>query len=823
MKLSRREFLVTSGMVISQSAFRDPQVIVTGPEQDVRSLARRTKYLEEMKKILPYAHPWEQWLERTGELPPDFESMPSNPFLPNPLVVKGLEGGRPVLNRSAWDDQRNWMRAQLEYWVFGKMPPPPRNLRAKILDSRQEGDVTVQDIRLEFGPEHKGTLRLQILIPPGQGPFPAFVTTHSRRRPWVNVALRRGYIGCISYAADTIYVDRDDSEKWVELYPDYDFARISRWAWGLMRAVDYLFTLPIVDHKHIATSGHSRNSKLSILAAAFDDRFTAVIPSRGNTLDTIPARYCTGMFANETLEAITRHNWFHPRLRFFVGREHKLPVDTHMLLALVAPRGLLISHAYTEGQANPWGIEQAYRPVREVYRFLGAEDKLGLYQQPGTHPSSPEDFERYLDFVDTAFGRNQYPRFEKFVNGYTFEKWQQESTVHIDVKEFPIREIGDFLSRGSNRPIGSLEQWDTKVEEIRKGIKWILGDRPPGVPFPCREVFWGPAHLRGRTSEGYLGVMLRRPSSREGTRSSTISFGDDLTARLYYPRRPRREQKTAEISERSQSETGRTGSSSPAFFDSHSRMPAIIWLHQHSYAVGYSRNEQWIFDQLVEQGFVVATFDQIGFGSRVEQVMRFYRRYPTWSLLGKMVEDTRAAIDMLAALEFVDASRIYLLGSSLGAKIGLFTAALDERVAGVAAVCGFAPLRLDSAAKGTEGMRHYSHLHGLLPRLGFFVGNENRLPVDYDEILAAIAPRPLHIVAPTLDRYAPVDDVVKAVEAARQCYALFDRENALTIDTPLGFHGLVDEWNRQKKLVEWVGKRARGSKVFESTGQPKPP
>ena len=68
----------------------------------------------------------------------------------------------------------------------------------------------------------------------------------------------------------------------------------------------------------------------------------AVIASSGNTGECDPWRYTTDPFANETIEQITGRfpGWFHPRLRFFAGREHKLPVDQNMLMALVAPRAL---------------------------------------------------------------------------------------------------------------------------------------------------------------------------------------------------------------------------------------------------------------------------------------------------------------------------------------------------------------------------------------------------------------------------------------------------------------------------------------------------
>jgi pimeloyl-ACP methyl ester carboxylesterase len=199
----------------------------------------------------------------------------------------------------------------------------------------------------------------------------------------------------------------------------------------------------------------------------------------------------------------------------------------------------------------------------------------------------------------------------------------------------------------------------------------------------------------------------------------------------------------------------------------------------------------------------VFAFDQLGFGTRVRDFRRFYERYPRWSLMGKMIADTRAAIDALAALEEIDSSRIYLLGYALGAKAGLLTAALDERVKATAAVCGLDPLRLATPDRGTEGIRHYSHLHGLMPRLGFFVGNEARVPFDYDEALALVAPRPVLIVAPTLDRYARVDDVRREVDESKRVYRLLGAENALELDTPVDFNRFPR--TRQERVFDWLG------------------
>jgi dienelactone hydrolase len=715
----------------------------------------RREALEVLLNNLPSSNPkitgritavdktWEEWQRRTGELPPDFSRLKPQPFLPDPL--------EDVRSEADWRARRAHIKAQFEQWVYGKFPPAPGNLRAVVTGERVEDGITVRDVRLEFGPGHRATLRLQVLIPPGAGPKPVFLTNHPRTRPWVATAVRRGYIGCIYFATDPMYGNTDDSDAWIEIYPEYDFSCIARWAWAAMRAVDYLVTLQEVDAKKIAITGHSRNGKQALAAAAFDERIGALALSSGNTGEGNPWRYTSDPFVNESIEQITGNfpHWFHPRLRFFAGREHLLPVDQNQLMALMAPRGLLLASAYAESQGSPFGFEQAYRSVREVYRYLGAPEMLGLSLRAGEHATTAEDIERYVDFFDHAFGRRAGQRPETWVLGFNYERWRALSTEVVDLGAWPRRTAGETKDRAA----------------VLKNLRWTLGEEPPGVAYPNRTTLEGVP----RTSEGWLGGLYERPLKAEGMASTGISFGDDLKADLYYPAR-------------------RSGP-----------LPAVIWLHPFSYATGYSRGMAPFFAALTKAGFAVLAFDQVGFGSRLFQAERFYERYPRWSMLGKMVADTRAAVSALAALEVIDSRRIYLAGWSLGSKVGLYTAALDERLAGLAVVGGLAALRLDKPAYGAEGVRQYAQLHGLLPRLGAFAGEEARLPVDDPELLALLAPRPVLWIAPELDRYSPIAGVRAAAVAG------------VTLETPKDFLRLPRQ--RQTRLVEWLaGEAAKGAR-----------
>jgi hypothetical protein len=159
--------------------------------------------------------------------------------------------------------------------------------------------------------------------------------------------------------------------------------------------VDYLATVPDVDMARIGLAGHSRNGKQALLAAAFDERIGAVVPSSGNSGENNPWRYTTEPFANESIELLAgaQPHWFHPRLRFFSGREDKLPIDQHSLIALVAPRGVMMYSGYAESAGNPVGFEQAYRSALEVYKFLGLEQNLWLHLRDGEHATTAGDVE----------------------------------------------------------------------------------------------------------------------------------------------------------------------------------------------------------------------------------------------------------------------------------------------------------------------------------------------------------------------------------------------------------------------------------------------
>jgi dienelactone hydrolase len=716
----------------------------------------------------------QQWLKRTGEPAPDFENMPPLPFLPDPMVLD--EGGKniPVRTMKQWNEKRDWMKKQVEHYLTGTCPPKPDNLKYEILSEKKDGQTTLRMILLTFGPENRAKITFELMLPPGNGPFPVLITQWNHRE-WAQIAVRRGYAACVYAGADT----KDDTEEYSEIWAgQYDFTRLMRRAYGASRVIDYLYTLPFIDKNKIGITGHSRNGDVAYLAAAFDERITAAVPSSAPGME-IPWRYSSPKYDVEDVasEASNFPSWYHPRLRLFTGRENRLPVDNNILIALIAPRGLMMSMAINEGAGNPWASEQVYFNALPVYKFLGEENNLVIRLRNGLHSISARDMEDYMDFFDYIFKRSDYRPGNRLVFNYSFEKWKNLSGEKINPKSFEIKDNDDILSF-QKKEISSLSEWENKKKNIQKNIQWALGDEPSGVTNP------GPGRFtKGGAGEIGFGTFLIRPRAVPGMGVMTINpyngFGDQLFGYLYYP---------ADDNGNLKSDT----------------LPVVIWLHEYDYSKGFNSYHQVesLLKSMVDKGYAVFSFDMVGFGNRIEEGTRFYERYPHWSKMGKMVADVRGAVDALVNLEFINKERIYVAGYSLGATVGLYSAATDERIAGAVSVAGFTPMRTGTPDKGVEGIKTFSHLHGLLPRLGFFIGNEDRIPYDFDEVLSCIAPRPVLVIAPLLDKDAVHREVENSVEQAGKIYGLYNRRDDIRIFSP-------DDYNifspvMREKVYEWL-------------------
>ena len=165
----------------------------------------------------------------------------------------------------------------------------------------------------------------------------------------------------------------------------------------------------------------------------------------------------------------------------------------------------------------------------------------------------------------------------------------------------------------------------------------------------------------------------------------------------------------------------------------------------------------------------------------------------------------------------VNPKAIYLFGYGLGGSVALYTAALEPKVAGVVCVAGFTPMRTDTAAMGTGGIARFAIDRPLAPRLGFFIGSESRIPYDFDDILATIAPRPVYVVNPRYDRGANFQDVHAALGEAARVFRALRRRRSSPGRRTLGLRPPVE--HDAERIIKWMRenmKSVRGSMLCVS-------
>lgn len=744
------------------------------------SVEERRQYQENLEQILPTVPSFDEWLGKTGELPPDFDALPRVNSLPDPLTF--VDGKRKVKTPADWRKRRAEIIKYYEMYDIGTIPPKPKLDRIVPVDPSQtgsgnqgfgsrgagppaEGSVT-RTVDLVYGPKSQITNRITLTIPPGKGPFPVLIGG----RPGITT---RGYIACSMNQS----VDPPSAPNIAKYYPGYTFGTMGQTAFTAQMIVDYLYTLPEVDKQCIAITGYSRTGKMAAIAAMLDERITACVAGSTGVGGVLAWRSAGERGAAEGIESTTRSfsAWFTPSLRFFTGREDRLPIDGNLLAATIAPRSLLSLYGLSDEVGNIYGNEQSYYSAEKVYQLLGVPERNSILHPPGHHGAN--DLNATMNWLDIQFGRSKEKWTNDFLFPWDYNQWRTNNKETVDLSKFPAQRGSDFPGN-----VSSIPDWETKSAAVCKSVEWMLGSREGGQggPDPAQRprsdvVDW--AINRG-TSFGWLQPQKSKTEYR------SFTFGEGTRAELYYP----------------------TGTVANA------KLPVVIWLHGYSYPMGY----MWVYRQkpdlhpilaLVEAGYAVVGFDQTGHGSRTSEFATFYERFPHWSRLGRMVADTRAIMDALQKEDIVDTNRIYLYGYSMGGIVAMHTAALDSRVKGVVSICGFTPMRTDTAARGTGGLARYSVNLPLLPRLGFFIGHEAQIPYDYNELLGVIAPRPVYVLQPELDRDATPAEVKTAVEQATKIYSLYKAADKLVLDEPWDYNRLPEA--TQDRIIKWMGENMR--------------
>ena len=237
----------------------------------------------------------------------------------------------------------------------------------------------------------------------------------------VSTIINRGY-GLVTIYYGDVDPDVDDGFKngIHSLFEKGDSPRagdaggsISAWAWGLSRALDVLESDKAIDAKKVAVFGHSRLGKTSLWAGATDQRFAMVIANESG---------CGGAALDKRIfgETVSRINtsfphWFCINHRKYNNNEAEMPVDSHMLIALSAPRPVYVASAEEDTWADPYGEYLGLYHAGPAFRLFGKKvfesDKMPAVDSPvqvdvayhmrtGKHDVTDYDWAQYLKFAD---------------------------------------------------------------------------------------------------------------------------------------------------------------------------------------------------------------------------------------------------------------------------------------------------------------------------------------------------------------------------------------------------------------------------------------
>jgi len=203
--------------------------------------------------------------------------------------------------------------------------------------------------------------------------------------------------------------------------PD-DWGSIAAWAWGMSRVEDYFETDKSIDAKRVVIHGISRLGKTVMWAGAHDQRFAAVIAScSGEGGAALSHRNYGETIAH--LTAPTRFPYqFAANYAKYAGFPDKAPMDANLLIALIAPRPLLLQTGSTDNWSDPKGEFLAAVAAGDVYKLLGKEGlgtdvwpaagqpifhDLSYSMHEGGHGMVASDWNIYIEFLKKTFPANQ--------------------------------------------------------------------------------------------------------------------------------------------------------------------------------------------------------------------------------------------------------------------------------------------------------------------------------------------------------------------------------------------------------------------------------
>jgi hypothetical protein len=385
------------------------------------------------------------------------ESKVNQASLPDPLV---LNDGTKIRDRETWFAKRRpEILRSFEEHQFGKSPPAPKKVVFRTFDKGTPalgGKAIRKQTTIYFGADETSpSMDLLVYLPQQAAnakPAPLLLNLSfaANSNQVDDPGIKQGEVWSRDkqrVAASTAKPNRLDISRFLDkgigfatvyygdIDPDFEggiqqgvrrlftkagaeadrgpdeWGSIAAWAWGVSRAIDYLETERAVDAKRIALVGISRLGKTALWAGAADTRIAMVIESCSGEGGASLSRRDYG----ETVKhlGVRFPYWFARNYLKHGDDPRTLPVDAHMLMALIAPRPLLLQTGDTDHWADPKGEFLAGVAATPVYALLGKQglagdwppagkpilNTLGYSMHAGGHGTIPSDWDLFAEFM----------------------------------------------------------------------------------------------------------------------------------------------------------------------------------------------------------------------------------------------------------------------------------------------------------------------------------------------------------------------------------------------------------------------------------------
>ncbi|PAP77761.1 FlgD immunoglobulin-like domain containing protein [Rubrivirga marina] len=359
---------------------------------------------------------------------PGWQQLPEIASLPDPF--EWSDGSGRITAFSDWQCRRAEILKEIGYYEAGYKPAPPSDENLDVSYAGGQLTITVTEGTRSL------TMTAPVNVPSGDGPFPAVIGVAGPTGSLPSDIFTGRDVATVQFNVGDISGDTHGGSRsgpYYGLYPEGNsygasVGKMTAWAWGISRIIDAIERTPElnIDPSHLAVTGCSFAGKIALFTGAQDERIALTIaqePGGGGA-----AAWRVSAALPYEVESLNRTNgsWFSRTfITLFGGQPETLPYDHHELMALVAPRALLVLNNPSIDWLAAESADVSNAAAKEVWTGLGVPDRFGYSIVGGSHCQLPA---------------SQRPQVEAFVDKFLLGDTEADTDVATTPYEADLSE-----------------------------------------------------------------------------------------------------------------------------------------------------------------------------------------------------------------------------------------------------------------------------------------------------------------------------------------------------------------------------------------------